>query len=159
MSHSDLGQGLCMPSKLFNLLKTHFACVCVWSCVLVCVIVHSYMKSVVQCSLVASLCVLQDFCLTLWRSSLVQNRNSWILDKVPRHLVTLRFPWLDPVSELPVLHMVMLHADGLPPLYLFIFSHLTPPGLFIYMHDLCLCPMGHVTSYFLWFLPRERSSS
>lgn len=120
------GAGLMYAVQIIQLVKDAL-CVCVWSCVLVCVIVHSYMKSVVQCSLVASLCVLQDFCLTLWRSSLVQNRNSWILDKVPHHLVTLRFPWLDPVSELPVLHMVMLHADGLPPLYLFIFSHLTPP--------------------------------
>lgn len=30
------GQGLCMPSKLFNLLKTHFACVCVVLCACLC---------------------------------------------------------------------------------------------------------------------------
>lgn len=49
------------------------------------------------------------------------------LDKVLHHLVTLRFPCLDPLSSLPALHVLTHRADvPLCPSYLFIFGHFFP---------------------------------
>lgn len=99
-------------------------CVSLWLCVFVCVNVRSYMKSVVPCSLVTL------FAVSFLSHTLVlesdANRHSWNPDKVLHHLVTLRSPWLDLVSGLPVLHVVMLHADVLPHLYLFICFNFSP---------------------------------
>lgn len=52
------GLTVCVLFKIFHLVKTYSECVSLWLCVFVCVIVRSYMKSVVPCSLVTPHCLL-----------------------------------------------------------------------------------------------------
>lgn len=131
------------------------SCVCVyvnlWLCVFVFVIVRSYMKSVVPCSSCNTL-----FAVSILFHILVLNsdakRHSWTPDKVLHYLVTLRFPWLELVSGLPALHVVMPHTD-VPP------HPSVTVCLFIDMHDLYLGPVSLMTSCFLWFPGRHPAAN
>lgn len=97
-------------------------------------------------------------------------RHSWTPDKVLHHLVTLRFPCLDLVSGLPVLHVVTLHADV--HLYLFICFHFSPQVtecetavsvtvdcLHVYLHACLVAVFSGSHDFLSLVVSRETSSS